>query len=243
MYRLASEVEKALDDRTYAEGVMASVSKGGKGTFSYIPWNETAKLLTRIFGPFGWNARITHTANDFERGIYRTDLELTVIVEDENGVSRAKTLPGTGVGIVIGASADAHDTAIKGSRSDALSVAAKSLGNAFGLYLYDRGDPARSSAASSQQTSSASATARSSSADLGSRPSEKQMGVLLKAGYSQQQVDTMHFKVWKACIDAIFGKGEAPEAPAGKKSAPTKAAPKSPKPSRAEDDEDDDIPF
>ena len=37
---------------------------------------------------------------------------------------------------------EAHDTAAKGARSDFLSVAAKLLGEAFGIFLYDKGDPA-----------------------------------------------------------------------------------------------------
>lgn len=243
MYRSVEEIEKALQDRGRAEAVMARVNKGGKGSFTYIPWNDTVRLLDDVFGVFGWTARVTHTANDFERGIYRTDIELTVLAEAENGAVLTKTLPGTGVGIVVGQSQDAHDTAIKASRSDAISVAAKSLGNAFGLFLYDKGDPARSEGASQQTTrqASSSSTPTVNKAPAGGpRPSEKQMTYLLKH-YTQGTVDGMEFKTWKACLDAIFGKKDLPvpsDLGTPNKEAPVKvtaAKAPSPKPVKAEE--------
>ncbi|MDE2104622.1 MAG: hypothetical protein KGL39_45725, partial [Patescibacteria group bacterium] len=57
--KTVGEIEAALRNRERVEAVMAEVDKGRKGKFTYVPWNETAKLLTEIFGTFGWSAKIT----------------------------------------------------------------------------------------------------------------------------------------------------------------------------------------
>lgn len=213
MYRSIDEVEKALADRSYAESVMSAVSKGSKGKFNYVPWNETAKLLTRIFGSFGWSARIVGSHSDTERGIYRTDLELDVYAMSEHGQVMKKTLPGTG-GCV--ASPLSHDDAMKSSRSDALSVAAKSLGDAFGLYLYDKGDPARTEPVTNNQSRTA-APAPKATGDLGPRPTAGQLKFGASLGWSEDDFNAMAFKEWKAILD------EKKRKPAANKVAPVKS--------------------
>lgn len=160
MYRTIADIEKALLDRSRAEKVMARVSKGGKGTFSYVPWNESARLLNDIFGVFGWSTNRTGGVDDVERGLYIYDGVLTVRAEGEEGEVYHKFVAGRGVGVVAASqreNMEAHDTAAKGARSDFLSVACKCLGDAFGLFLYDKGDPARPEAFSNSNTTPAAA--------------------------------------------------------------------------------------
>jgi hypothetical protein len=156
-----SEIEVLLRDSSTAKTLLAKVDKGSKGKFDYIPWNETARLLTTIFGTFGWSAGIVDRESHVDANgatVYTVGLDLAVRAQDDESRDiREKHLPGVGVGIAAPnkagvVTADAHDTAAKGARSDALSVAAKSLGDAFGLFLYDKGDPARSTSTDAATT-------------------------------------------------------------------------------------------
>src|SRR5258706_12439935 len=202
---------------------MAKVDKGNKGAYSYVPWNETVGLLTRVFGPFGWSAEITASYSDTERGIYRTDLKLTVrVLDDETGEVLEVSRPGTGANQ---ANPLSHEDSIKGSRSDAISVAAKSLGDAFGLFLYDKGDPARTSTANNASRGAATArkpagtatagTRKAAGSSTGNGPSEKQMNVFLDNGYEEEEIGRMGFRGWKTILDAIFaaGRGNFDRAP------------------------------
>lgn len=235
-YRKVSEVVDILGDRARAEVLIKKVSKGAnKKDLDYIPWNETAGLLNDIFGPFGWDDRKVGSESDMQRGIYIVDLELTVkAIDDETGVLVEKRLSGRGMGAVPASqieNADAHDTAGKGAASDALSRAAKKLGEAFGIFLYDRGDPARggSSNGASTTTQGAAATQETrTAAPSGAQPdkaswyggtgkdgkprvgyaSSGQAGVLRTNGWTDEQIAglTTHAE-FKEVVDSQFGDG------------------------------------
>jgi hypothetical protein len=218
--RTVEQVLIDLGDRTKAEAAATKVNKGNKGTFTYIPWNETAKLLSDVFGVFGWSATIIHS--DYHNGVYTVDLDLEVRATTAQGGTLSKHVPGRGVGTLkleYLDNPDMHDTAAKAARSDALSTAAKMLGDAFGLYLYDKGDPARNAA---QNTAFTPGTALPSTYGAASstgqatdrRPSEKQQMVLTKNGYSEAQVATLTFQQWKGVLDALFSKQTPEIAPA-----------------------------
>ncbi len=224
--KTVAEIEAALVNRERVEAVMAQVDKGKKGTFTYVPWNETAKLLTEIFGTFGWSAKIVGSHTDIARGIYIVDLDLEVrALDDETGLVMVKSLPGRGMGIVSNGelergSQDAHDTAGKAARSDALSVAAKSLGDAFGLFLYDRGDPARAITSTAAAAYSTNETRTVTQANIPVAPatgtgfaSEKQAAVMRKNGWNDAQIATLSRDDVRAVMDGCFGKGPKIEPP------------------------------
>ena len=223
MYKNISEVEAALADRAQAEALIAKVDKGW-GKASYIPWNETAGLLNRVFGPFGWTTTKVASVDDVVHGIYIYDLELTVYATDEDGHMTSKELTGRGVGVVAQnrlTDGEAHDTAAKAARSDALSVAAKSLGDGFGLFLYDRGDPARSSqGAQTEQKQASSYQRQPQEQSQGQRPAfsgqikepgapatPAQIGALSKFGIDGSQMTKGEAS---AAIDAAKQGGAAP---------------------------------
>jgi hypothetical protein len=149
-YRKVSEVIELLQNRATAEEQIKKVDKSDKVAskmgLSYIPWWGTVEILNEIFGVFGWDAVVTSSVSDTERGIYIVDGYLEVrAIDDDQGILVFKRLPGRGVGALSQSaltSADAHDMAAKGARSDFISVAAKGLGDALGIFLYDKADPA-----------------------------------------------------------------------------------------------------
>lgn len=210
-FKKVSEIEKALADRAYAEAILSKVDKGNKGAFSYVPWNESVALLTTIFGVFGWSAKIVGSHSDTERGVYRTDLVLTVrAIDDETGVLVEKSVPGTG-----GSQAGplSHEDSMKASRSDALSVACKSLGDAFGLFLYDKGDPARGGTAPAPRPDTQERKPAASNSGVG-YASEKQLPILRKHGWSDEAIRALDKIQLRAVMDGLFGKGEVIPPPA-----------------------------
>lgn len=257
MLRPIEQVTDLLNDRTFAEKSLTQVSKGSKGSFTYVPWNETTRILDQIFGPMGWDSRLTDRQVTESGGafIYHVGLELTVRAAAPDGSIITATRAGVGVGIAAPnrdgyLAPDAHDTAAKAARSDAISTAAKTLGNAFGLFLYDRGDPAREGTANvSGQSNSTSQQAQSTSGTSGSvkrnswggigKCSVKQTDTLLKAGYSEKQIDGMTKEQASSCIGALIAREELPIKP---ENPPTKK-PVAPKETAANAASAGDIPF
>ncbi|MDE2105040.1 MAG: hypothetical protein KGL39_47820, partial [Patescibacteria group bacterium] len=104
------------------------------------------------------------------------------------------------------------------ARSDALSVAAKSLGNAFGLFLYDKGDPARTPVTSSEVARPAAQGATTTKTDTRTPApsgdgrvgfaSEKQLVYLHREHWTDEQVAALGKDELKAVMDGIFGKGD-----------------------------------
>jgi len=210
-YKLVSEIVAALNQRIDDADLQQVPGSGGK-MFSYVPWDTSLRLLTEIFGVFGWSERIIDRHSDTERGIYSVAVEITAFaIDDSTGTVVSFTRPGVGRSVATSTRDGSlqHDTAIAAAESDALSRAAKKFGPALGSILYDKADPARSPA---PQQASQSAHAQPSG-DLGFRPSPAQMNVLTKyRGLTAEQVNAMPFAQWKALMDN--------KAPAGRVSAP-----------------------
>lgn len=124
------------------------VSKDNKG-LSHVEGFEIEAHLNRIFGFEGWDKEIVEIHCVFEDAqekngrtgynvTYACRLRLTirnpfgdvVCVRDGAATGSANNLPSRG---------DAHDFAMKNSVTYALKIAAKTLGDQFGLSLYDKG--------------------------------------------------------------------------------------------------------
>ena len=226
--KTVAEIEAALQERARADEVLSRVDKGNRGKFTYIPWNETARMLNAIFGVFGWSTYKVASVDNFEQGIYIYDGSLIVRALDGEQVVE-KQVTGRGVGIVGKTSLEkgdreAHDTAAKGARSDFLSVAAKLLGEAFGIFLYDKGDPAHTEsyvAAHANGSAQAATTNETSVAQEVTKPaptasadgkvglaSPKQAGVLRTNGWTDAQIAAIpDYPNLKAIMDGCFGKG------------------------------------
>ena len=221
-----AEIEKGLAERYDGP----TFEKNG---FTYIPWNESVKQANRVFGIGSYHIEVAEVRQEGEG--YMARVRVTVSPSDSNPIVRE------GVGYnELSTARNAADTAVKGATSDALNRALKLFGDAFGLYLYDKAEVRPDS---SQRTTAAPRSAGQSN-DRG--PSEKQMAVLNKNGYTAEQVAGMTFPQWKGVLDAIFG-GQTPAiAPAAKQAAAKTAAPKA-KPAKAAteeyDMEPDEIPF
>lgn len=230
MYKTVEEVTRAL-----AVKLDMGLTKKSYDGYDSVPWNEATRLLDDIFGVFGWSERVLSTYANPQAGVYGVARELTVYAVDEKGSTVSKTVSAVGACPVRGESGKAHKTAFMGADSLSFSKATKKLGEAFGLFLYDKDEDEDSSNHESAPRKSAGAK---SSGDRGDdiRPSEKQLFVLTnKAGYTEDDIDSMNFKTWKAALDAWFkeGKGKAK----GKATAAKKAKP-------ADDDEDEEgLPF
>ena len=222
--KTVEEIETALRDRARADEVLSRVDKGNRGKFTYIPWNETARMMNEVFGVFGWSTYKVSSVDDVERGVYIYDGSLIVRAMAGDEVIE-KQLTGRGVGIVSKGSLEkgdreAHDTAAKGARSDFLSVAAKCLGEAFGIFLYDKGDPAHTEgyvAAHAGAAVQIATTHETSTAPQVSKPaptadgkiglaSEKQAAVMRKNGWNDAQIAELDYATLKAVMDGCFGK-------------------------------------
>lgn len=210
-----------------------------KNGFTYIPWNEAAKVANRVFGIDGYAVDVLKVEH-MGQG-YMAHVRVTVFPTDGKPFYR----DGIGYNELTGDNGRAHDTAIKGAPSDGFNRALKLFGEAFGLALYDKSET--SSTRSAQSGNSGNARPNTQSTDTKAsvppstgqrvpndkRPSEKQMAVLEKNGYSKQQVGGMSFSQWKSVIDDLFAKKTPAIAPA-------------PKAIEAVDNlnlQDDDIPF
>jgi hypothetical protein len=212
-YKSVSEVAPVLASK-YDGPTYEREGAGGK-KFTYIPWTASIKALDEVFGPFGWS--MTQPSVVCAEGQWTVSVGVTVYVQDdETGAVIEKTVGG------VGSAPARDDNSAKSALSDALSKAVKLLGNRFGFFLSEKGG--------APTTTNYKAEVKVTGS-LGARPSPKQLGVLTKAGYSEEQVAAMPFKDWKACIDAIFAKEELPIAPAGKvkvAAAPRRSAPAEP---------------
>jgi len=229
-YKTVSEVVAKLLDPEYAAQYVVKVNKGSASNprfLDIIEWHTAIRMLTDVFGPFGFDLRIVGSTNDFQYGAFTTDMELTGrALDDVTGEVVSLTRPGRGLGLVPRSvmaderRTDAeYDRQIHGSKSDAITNATKGLGDGFGLYLYRKSSNGQSMAASGSSTTSSTTTApRTSTApaaggsagggDLGARPSPGQMRVLEKAGYPASFVATLPFTDWKEIVNALLNKDE-----------------------------------
>ncbi len=197
MYKRIEEVQAALVTRIDQDKLQTRPDG-----FTYVPWEVTARQLDHVFGPFGWEENITNQQFDTERGIYIVSRRITGYAElpDENG-PRYTTITREGVGTGQGDPTNARstDTAIKAADSDSFSRAAKKLGDAFGLYLYDKSE--QTPRTTSTSTSSAPQRTATTSSGPVRPPSAAQMRFLASLGYSDEDVESMAFATWKAILD------------------------------------------
>lgn len=187
MYKTQAEVEAALAE-TYSGPIFQREGAGGR-TFDYIPWTETVRLLNAVFGPFGWTT--SQPVTTYHDGVYTVTLALTVHVANEQGITISKAVPGVGQAVSRGSN---DDNAAKSALSDAISRAAKLLGDAFGFGLYEK-KPGQGQRSTTPRPTT--------SGDLGRRPSDKQAAMLVK---NNIPFETMTFEEWKPALDAIFEK-------------------------------------
>jgi hypothetical protein len=115
--------------------------------YDYIPWNESAKLMHTLFGPFGWDSETIEIVQVEDMG-FRATVRVTYRVTDDDGNTITTFHDGVGFGKLehTNAGDPLADTAIKTAASDGFSRAVKYIGEALGLNLYDKDDPANATA-------------------------------------------------------------------------------------------------
>jgi len=233
IYATVAEVTKKLADKGFAEPYVTKVEKGQGRVFDVIEWFKVIGMLTEVFGPFGFDVRIVGSSSDSRLGIYTKDIEITGRAWDEDeGIVVSLVRSGTGVGIVQGnpEQAERHDMAAHGAKSDGITNASKSLGNGFGLYLYnkaERGAGDTQSRQSSYQGTGNSATPQTLDlTDLMSRQpqaaakdgyighvSPAQAPHARKKGWTDQALARLTRDEVRPVMDGVFGKGPVVEAP------------------------------
>ena len=127
---------------------------GGGKSYTYVPHGYVKAMLNRAFG-LDWdfallpveNGQLFHVQQavrqEFEKGVKKDVIkynisvigQLTVRVKDEQG-KLITTIKRDGAGSQDWNPANEFGDALKGAASDALKVAASTLGRAFGLQLY-----------------------------------------------------------------------------------------------------------
>lgn len=194
---------------------------------AYIDARVVQKRLDDVVGADGWSTRMTPYVN--QNGVVCVVCDLTIL-----GVTKSD----------IGAPSNSEGE--KGAASDAEKRAAVQFGINREMYGFPRmraavtgrgyisdaeknrlrkdvekfraGEYVASAPAAQKQAPNRAAT-QQSGGDLGPRPSVNQIPWLEKAGIS---FETMHFKEWKAALDAYFAESKA----SGKKPAAKKPLPK-----------------
>jgi recombination DNA repair RAD52 pathway protein len=193
-----------------------------KNGFGYVPWDTAMRIANDIFGfenvtvtlvqpskleavpnadgemTYGYSAvvRVDVTISDSETGGYYhthrdgqgfNELEFTSERTGRNG----ERIPPRAM----------IDAAIKGAASGALLRALVLLGDAFGLWLYNKDLREAAGVGKPARTTTTTRTDTRADGNLGPRPSAKQQTYLNKAGVDWE---TMQFTDWKAALDAYF---------------------------------------
>jgi len=126
--KTVQELESAMSSR-YA-GPTAVIRKGSQER-TYIPWPAMIRHLDSVFGWDGWGARIVSVVANGDTYTVALDFEVYAFDERTNTI---RTIPRPGVSGTLVRGEDGSDAA-GGARSLALVNGARSLGDAFGLYL------------------------------------------------------------------------------------------------------------
>lgn len=204
VYKSVAEVVSALET-TYSGPLKEAPGSGGK-KYQYIPWNVTLRELVRVFGPFGFDTRIVHSEGHPAEGVYISVVEITARAVDEDGTVVNMTRTGQGrsvaqpnknereAGYTVAQSLQTHKTTAAAAASDAFSRAAKQMGDAFGLFLYDHEDD------DTDGESTSTFTQRSGGVNA------NQHKWLVKNGFSDAQIAAMSYEDAKAELDRIFPK-------------------------------------
>lgn len=202
IYESREALESKLNER-YDGPISQREGPGGR-MFSYIPWTETVRRLNAVFGLDGWDTRDLKVI--YNDGVYTVSLLLSVdaeykeIDQDTGEMTRTgffgKSVPGVGSAV---ARNQGDDNASKAALSDAISRAAKLLGDQFGFFLYE--EKGNTQNAPRQQTQSRPTSASSSDR----RPSEKQHAILKnQLHFEDAEIAEMPFSQWKAALDEHF---------------------------------------
>jgi len=139
---MGEAMAKAKQITTLRKGLDPAVVKqrpqGGRAV-SYVTGGYIKGRLNEVFGFGGWDSEITElVAMDDPRGPWaRATVRLTVRFEDGNHATRHDV----GFGSASPKQHDGRELAGKEAATDALKRAAASLGNQFGLSLYDKDNP------------------------------------------------------------------------------------------------------
>lgn len=103
---------------------------------SYLSGEDVARTANRIFGIGGWDTRVTQFPTLATPGIYQATVRVSVDMEDGLSVSYEDT--GVGTYNAEKPTQQEIEKAIKESVTDAMKRAFVSLGDQFGLCLYDK---------------------------------------------------------------------------------------------------------
>jgi hypothetical protein len=198
IYESREALENLLNTR-YDGPISQREGPGGR-TFSYIPWTETVRRLNKVFGADGWD--IGTPVVSYNDGVYTVALALDVSVAYGSGDNEGyfhKSVPGVGSAVARG---QGDDNASKAALSDAISRAAKLLGDQFGFFLYEEKGGTTSP---TTRTTTSGTTSGTSSSSTERGPSPKQKAILTGAlGFSEEDVAKMPFREWKAALDDHF---------------------------------------
>jgi hypothetical protein len=216
-----------------------------KDGFTYVPWPEVVRQLDRIFGPTNWSSEPVSFVYS-PGGIYTSVVKVTARAMDEHGVvefsrfgissqAAQATKAEREQGLTVTTNSKLHETAADGSGSLALVKATKQLGDAFGLYLYNKSE-ARGGSSSGRDYVSSQKTTNGDLSGLLERKAQQPS----KDGYignvSPAQAKHANKKGWtndmlvrltgaevRTVMDGVFGKG--PEVtPPNLKSIPAEAS-------------------
>jgi recombination DNA repair RAD52 pathway protein len=156
--RTIQEIEERLSAQTDKSNFPYPI-KDMNG-FDYISWQDTVRQLNSVFGFTGWSSEVrefNEITTENGRG-FKCLVRLTCNARDEDGGIIIFHRDGVGFSDIrtTGNGVDLVDTAVKAAESDALSRAAKKLGDAFGLFLYDKKESSNSSGGSKSTNSASS---------------------------------------------------------------------------------------
>lgn len=198
-YNSIEELEQKLAER-YDGPILERAGNGGM-SFSYIPWTETVRRLNAVFGPFGWH--ISNQKVGYNDGVYTVDISLTVEATVA-GEHVTKTVAGVGSAVSRGSN---DDNASKSALSDAISRAAKLLGDQFGFFLYEKGGQATETAAPrkpfSVNVTTPGAAPRGVKAENSGKPASDAQKALLKRLGHEGEVEALTMGEASALINKL----------------------------------------
>jgi hypothetical protein len=198
--KTAAQITARIQERY--NGLTKEVKKGPK-TFTYIPWTAMCDQLDDVFGWDGWSAEIVsggiHYAADDKAYAVAVNLEVYVW-DEEHQTQRTIKRPGIGVDFVKYDGGDSHDAA-KGARSDALVVAARTLGDLFGRFL-----SAKETATGSSSTASSSSRTSRGQSSGGDTVTAGQRQWLEKYNVPQDVIANLQDGQASALLDRFFNK-------------------------------------
>lgn len=130
----------AIDEQLRADLDPSRVMKregSYKKMLSYLSGEDVARTANRIFGIGGWSTQVTQFPTLITNGMYQATVRVTAHDAEGGSVSYEDT----GIGTHVGDTSQEIEKAVKESVTDAMKRAFVSLGDQFGLCLYDKAHP------------------------------------------------------------------------------------------------------